>query len=331
MGPYRVAVIGCGGRGKAHLKAFADSPRFEVVGLSDRQSAAITAAQEEASVTAPGFENFHELLAQLRPEVVACCLWTPMHLEVIEACIEAGVKVVLSEKPIAPTWGATLRIKDLAEASGTLVSFCHQRRFSAGNQLIRKMIRDGRLGTVQRLDLYSVPHLMDCGTHTFDQALSFIGEIEPKWVLAGADTSATVTYFDLPAEAMSVGQIGFEGGVRANFQNGGPDLDIWAGVRVYGDQGWAEADWEGNKIKAVVYDDPSFNFEQPSTTHEAQMKLMVNEVLDCYESGSESEVSLQKAFRAAQIIFAAYESIRVRKRIEIPFEGFVDHPLFPAL
>jgi predicted dehydrogenase len=327
----KAALIGCGGRGKAHALGLADDKRVAVVGLVDPNEEAAKALNEEHSFGARLYTDYCEMLDKERPDVVVSATWTPLHLPVFRACVESGIKAVLSEKPMAPTWGECLETSRLADESGCQLTFCHQRRFAKGNRLARKLIHEGALGEIQRMDLYSPPNMLDCGTHTFDQALSFNGESPAKWVLAAIDTSTTVRWFDVSAEGTAVGTVVFENGVRASFQFGGPDLDIWGGVRVVGSDGFLEVMWDGQFKRAVRYDDHAWNPVPEEDTHDDHMRAYVHEALDSLENGSEPELSHRKALRAAEIIFACYESVRRHQRIELPVSGFEDNPFLTML
>lgn len=83
------------------------------------------------------------MLAAEKPEVVALCLWTKYHLPVFKDCVDAGVKAVMMEKPMAVTYGECREMAALAEKSGVQLSFAHQRRFSPKNFLVRRLIREG--------------------------------------------------------------------------------------------------------------------------------------------------------------------------------------------
>jgi hypothetical protein len=48
------------------------------------------------------------------------------------------------------------------------------------------------------------------------------------------------------------------------------------------------------------------------------MSAYVRNALDCLASGEEPVLSHRKALRAAEIIFALYESMRRRARVELP-------------
>jgi predicted dehydrogenase len=270
------------------------------------------------------------MLSREKPNVVITCLWTPLHLPIFRDCVEAGVKAVLSEKPMAPTWGESLEMGRLADESGCQLTFCHQRRFRKGNLAARRLIEEGRFGKVQRMDLYSPPNLLDCGTHTFDQALSFNKETPAKWAMGAVDASEPIKWFDVSAEAMATGLVVFENGVRAYLQTGGPDVDMRSGVRVLGSEGFIEVQWDGQWSRAVVYDEPGWQPPAIEGADDDPMIDVVRNALDCLESGDEPLLSHHHALRAAEIIFALYESVRRHARIELPLDT-VDNPFLTML
>jgi UDP-N-acetyl-2-amino-2-deoxyglucuronate dehydrogenase len=323
---YRVGVIGCGGRAKAHVPALLADGRARIVALADVKPEAATAMDTEFALGAAHYTDHREMLAQEKPDVVVSCLWTPLHLPVFRDCVEAGVRAVLSEKPMAPTWGDCRALAQLAETSGVQLTFCHQRRFAPGNQLVRKLIGDGLIGPLERLDLYSPPNLLDCGTHTFDQALSFNAETPARWALGAVDASQPLRWFGVDSEAMAVGTIVFENGVRATLQVGGPDMDLWGGVRVTGRDGFLAVTWDGQIQRAVIYGDPAWTPPAVLDDPDAPMRGVVKNALDCLASSTEPELSWQKALRAAEIIFALYESVRRHARVTLPLIDVDDNP-----
>ncbi|MFC4778934.1 Gfo/Idh/MocA family protein [Paenibacillus sp. GCM10023252] len=329
---YRVAFIGCGQRAHEHAIGIQADPRCQVVALSDIQAAsAVRLADTFGFSDAAVYTDHKEMLAQEKPDVVVTCLWTHLHLPVFRDCALAGVKAVLCEKPMAPTWGDCLEMGRLAEETGCQLTFSHQRRMAAGNKQVRKWLDAGVFGELQRLELYAPPNLLDCGTHTFDQALSYMQECSPKWVLGAVDTSETLAWFGLPSESVVTGHVVFDNGVRATLQFGGPDMDMWGGVRVTGSKGFIEVFWDGDIRETVLYADPAWTAPSLPTSSAEQMTSMVRHVLDCLESGDEPEVSVHKALRASEIIFALYESVRRHARVEFPLQGVEDNPFVTML
>lgn len=289
--------------------------------MSDVKLEAAQAMNDEAGLKAALYSDHQAMLAKEKPDVIVTCLWTRLHLPVFRDCAQAGVRAVMSEKPMAPTWGECLEMGQIAQATGCQLTFSHQRRFAAGNQLVRRLIAEGRIGKILRMDLYSPKNLLDCGTHTFDQALSFNGESPAKWALGAVDTSSLIKWFDVSAEGMATGLVVFENGVSAHFRVGTPDQDMGSGVRVIGEAGFIEVDWDGKLGRAVVYDDPTWKPPAEETQDKgSQMIGLVGNALDSLERGVEPELSYKKALRATEIIFALYESVRRRARVELPLD-----------
>jgi predicted dehydrogenase len=324
---YKVAMIGCGGRGRDHVPALIADKRCDVIAVADLRQEAGEAINKDFGLTATVYTDHLEMLQTEKPDIVVLTLWTTLHLRVFKDCVNAGVRAVLSEKPMAPTWGEYEEIARIADESGCQLTFCHQRRFAKGNLLVRKLINEGVFGKVERMDLYSVKNLLDCGTHTFDQALSFNHESPAKWVLGAVDTTEVLNWFGVSAEGMFCGHIVFENGVRANIQAGGPDMDLWAGVRVIGSEGFIEVDWDGKIKRAIVYADPSWTVPtlvEPEGFN--PMTDVVQNAIDCLESGEVPELSWKKALRAGEIIFSLYESVRRNRAVTLPLTGIADNP-----
>jgi predicted dehydrogenase len=305
-----------------HLTAALTDPRCKVVALSDINLAAAEAMNTEHKLGAAVFTDHRQMLRQIKPDIVVTCLWTPLHLPVFRDCAEAGVRAVLSEKPMAPTWGECLEMARLADETPCQLTFSHQRRFAEGNQLVRKLIHEGRFGKILRMDLYATQNVLDCGTHTFDQALSFNDESPARWAMGAIDTSKFIKWFDVSAENMATGLVMFDNGVPATFQIGVPERDMHTGVRVIGDEGFIEADWDGKLGQAVVYNDPAWKPEiLPTVDIPAQMIGMFRDTVDSLDNGVEPELSHRKALRATEILFAIYESVRQNRRIELPVQS----------
>jgi UDP-N-acetyl-2-amino-2-deoxyglucuronate dehydrogenase len=328
---YRTAFIGCGKRAHEHAVGVQADDRCQVVALADISAESSAALNEAFGFGAAVYADYQEMLAEVKPDIVVLCLWTPLHLPVFRACVEAGVKAVLSEKPMAAEWGECLEMARLAEEAGCQLTFSLQRRFAAGNRTVRRMIREGKLGQLLRMDLYSPPNLLDCGIHTFDQAMSFMDETPARWVLGAVDASETYNWFNVPSESVAAGLIVFDNGVRANIQAGGPDMDMWGGVRVIGSAGFLEVMWDGELRGGAIYAEPDWRPEVEVTAGPEQMTGMVRHAVDCLASGDEPEMSHTRALRASEIIFAFYESVRRNARVSLPISGFTDSPFISML
>ena len=145
------------------------------------------------------------------------------------------------------------------------------------------------------------------------------------------DTQKTLNWFDVRSESTATGTLFYANGVRAVIQAGGPDMDIWGGLRVTGSEGFIEVFWDGNPGQGRIYSDPSWRPEAVAADPQEQTVRMVKDVVDCLETGRESEISHQRALAASEVIFAFYESVRTQGRVELPLAGITDNPLHAIL
>lgn len=327
MNKYKVAIIGCGGRGTLHAEAIKSEKRCEVVALVDIKPEAAEKVKADNDFSAKLYTDYKEMLSIEKPDVTVIALWTPLHFQVFKDCAESGVKVVFSEKPMTPTWGESVETAEISERTGCQLSYSHQRRFALGNLNVRKLLNEGLIGKIERMDLFAFMNLLDCGTHTFDQAFSFINEVPAKWVLGAVDTTDTINWFDVRSEKLAVGAMMYENGITANIYIGEPLQKLVNGVRIYGEKGFLEVDWEGQIQRGAVYDDCDWKVpEYDKDYKDTNLLRAFSHIIDCYEKGIESELSYKKALKAAEIIFAFYESVRRRQIVHIPVSGFTDNP-----
>ncbi len=94
------------------------------------------------------------------------------HQPVIEAA-EAGIKVIMVEKPLAISvaWGR--KMVEACERSGSRLITEHTRRFLPHYRKIKKMIDDGAVGEVRTINYEGARPLLHNGTHTVDYAFYF--------------------------------------------------------------------------------------------------------------------------------------------------------------
>jgi UDP-N-acetylglucosamine 3-dehydrogenase len=100
---FRAAILGCGGRGRAHAAGYAAARNVRLVAVADpvAENARALAAEHEATA----YADYRALLESERPEVVSVCTWPHLHRKMVQAAIAAGARAIHCQKPMAPTWG----------------------------------------------------------------------------------------------------------------------------------------------------------------------------------------------------------------------------------
>ena len=144
--PVRLALIGLGNMGTAHLEIFAGlQPQAQISALADNH----VPSAERAAARVPTAEVFHDPLDCVRnADIDAIVVATPddTHHEIVAACIARGLPV-LCEKPLTASADGSLRLVQAERATGRrLVQVGYMRRFDADYQNMHRALQSGRVG-----------------------------------------------------------------------------------------------------------------------------------------------------------------------------------------
>jgi predicted dehydrogenase len=154
MAEIGVGLVGYKFMGRAHSNAYRQLPRFFDVDPTPRMAA--ICGRDEAGVREaadslgwPSYETDYRRLIE-RDDVGLVDVVTPgnTHREIVLAALEAG-KHVICEKPLANTLAEAGEMLAAAREAGTINAVCFNYRRAPAVQLAKKLIDEGRLGTVR--------------------------------------------------------------------------------------------------------------------------------------------------------------------------------------
>jgi len=326
MARLKVAVIGCGGRGRAQATGFAASPDAEIVACSDSFEEAATSFAEQFNVP-QRYTDHQRMLAEVQPDIVCVATWTQLHLPMIRDAIDAGAKGVFAEKPMADNWADSQTIHRLAEAAGVPLAFCHQRRFLAQFEKAKELIEAGAIGTVTRLEGHC-PNMIDWGTHWFDMINFLNGDRPANSVLGQVHVEEEVrTIFGVPVDNQGLAVVTFENDVQGLMITGFTPL----GFKVYGEEGWMEVRLGKEEMWRIRYQHAdAAGWQYPEITkyeeNDYATTLAARDFVRCVKEGRESRLASRFALATTELVFAVYESARSRRRIDLPLR-IADNPL----
>ncbi|MCC7265214.1 MAG: Gfo/Idh/MocA family oxidoreductase, partial [Candidatus Latescibacteria bacterium] len=112
----RVALIGCGDMGRQHLEVLQRLEGFEVAALCDVSAEALQRVGEQYRVAA-WYQDYEQLLEEVRPDISAVVTQTRGHVGPVVAALRRGISV-LCEKPIAIDLAEADQMVAAAAASG---------------------------------------------------------------------------------------------------------------------------------------------------------------------------------------------------------------------
>jgi predicted dehydrogenase len=146
--PIRLAIVGTGHRGWAHLAILKTLPQFQVVALADPTPANL----DRGASLAPGAQTYSDYRKMLagRKDIDAVVVITPsfLHAEVTVAALDRGLPV-LCEKPMATTVEDANRMIEASKKSGKLLYIGFQKRLVPTTAKMHELAAAGAIGPIQ--------------------------------------------------------------------------------------------------------------------------------------------------------------------------------------
>lgn len=144
----KYALIGCGRIATNHMKAAVNN-ELEIAAVCDilpeKMEELLAKHELEKDETIKRYEDYKQMIAEVKPEMVSIATESGNHAEIALFCIDNGVNLII-EKPMAMSIADADEIIKRSEEKGVVVSACHQNRFNVAIQELRKAVEAGRFG-----------------------------------------------------------------------------------------------------------------------------------------------------------------------------------------
>jgi predicted dehydrogenase len=332
MKQHSAAVIAAGSQGRVHAAGYQSVPGVELVAVADSNIAAADELARDLGIRST-YADYRELLSVEHPDLLSVCTPPASHLEIVEAAIDAGVKAIHCEKPIALSYADALRMHELALAAGVQLTFNLQRRFEPVHRFAVQQLAAGAIGDVISVEGYC-PNLPDWGSHIFDLILFYLGDAQPEWVMGQIDVTVNRYVYNAFAETSSLTQVKWANGISAIVATGRepqtPVLNLAnnTGLIVQGTAGRIQS--RGARCLVQRFGENDVVFETPFSTDASTWERGVDpaivactaeaiaDLVSSLDAGTEPVLSSRHGIVGAELIFATYESSRSRGRVTLP-------------
>jgi predicted dehydrogenase len=261
---YTVAVAGLGKRGMHHVEAVMKNPRLKLAGLCDIDTGRMEAAAQKFGVEHTD-AHAAKLLQAVKPDVFIFCTLPQIRLPMIRAGVEAGVKMIAYEKPIALSMNEALEMYKLVREAGVKTVVSHQHRYGEHYRKVKEIVAGGAIGRVHTVYGHSIGWMMHMMTHLIEYAGWYNSGADPVWVVGQA--SGCEKFADLHTSPDYIAAlVQYANGVRGIFECGAdapdvPEVDsMWHKCRIgaQGTEGFAEVltgkEGKGGGWRAVTRD-----------------------------------------------------------------------------
>jgi len=328
----RVAFIGTGkNRDKPGLMGYAmayrhaDSYRL----LDDVEMVAVADLSEEngrafceVNDIADLFADYHEMLAQVKPDIVSICTWPHLHEQMVVDCARAGVGMIYCEKPMASTIGAARNMVRVCEEEGCQLYFNHQRRYGKSFGGARKLLDDGVIGDLDRIE-WSAGNLYDYGSHNFDMANYFNNETPCDWAICQVDYREESLAFGQHIENQALALLHYENDVWHVIMTGEGAGAIPCHHRCIGSEGVIELGSERGALSYRTYSTGDWvvvDTDGEGMHANSFIDRAVSDSVESFRRGEWGMMNMHNALNTTEQIFACWESARQRARVDIPIE-----------
>lgn len=347
--PLRVVVIGLGQMGASHALAYHRNPDFEIVGLINRTPVELA---PELRVY-PMLRTFEEGLA-LAPDVMSINTYTDSHAELAIAAMKAGCHVFV-EKPLSVTLESAREVIATAKAASRKLVIGYILRYHpswkelirtaralGGPYVMRMNLNQPSTGgawAIHKRLLATTPPIVDCGVHYVDVMCQITDARAVQVRGMGARLAA-----DIPESQMNYGhlQVLFADGSVGWYEAGwGAMMSRTAAIvkDVVGAKGAVtlitdgevdSADIESHTMagelrihalefngEVVVGSTESIVPIHDEVGHQILCEREQAFVADAIRSDLDLTPHHEAAMRSMEIVFAAEQSIRERRAIDL--------------
>ncbi len=331
---YRIGIVGCGGMGRSHSRAWAKHPRAELAAAMDiyEESAKRVAAEYDIPAV---YTDVEEMLTKEDLDIVSITTWQGPRAEATVAAAKAGVKGIIGEKPMAASLGQADAMLAACEQNNVKLIIGHQGRYAPANIETKRLVAAGAIGQPTTVHHRAKQHagLLNTGTHAIDGWRFMLSNPETLWVIG--QTSRTTDRWERRTicEDICMGLVCFEGGARGIYEGDLPEPPVPM-PRIAGTEGIIRNGPDGNLL---LQNGDAKGWQ--TITPPPEPKNQFQELIEWIEGDiPQHRGSGAQARHTLEIMLAIYESLRIKNVVmmpmqtkELPLELMVEDGTLPVL
>lgn len=340
---YRVIQVGTGGMGsfwcRGILPQFIESGQIEVVAAVDIVPDMLVHAREGLSLP-PERCYTDARTAFTNHPADACTIVVPpaAHEHIVDLALSHGMDI-LSEKPIADTMAASVRIASKIAAANRKMGVTMSHRFDQDKSTLRSLLQSGDYGSLDYLMCRFTCNNRKFGSwgrfrHEMTDPLLIEGAIHHLDILADLAGAACSTVYaqtwnpswgEFAGDSQALVSLGFENGVRAVYEG--------AKSNAHGLNGWGQEYFRAECREAtIVLDHRSIEVRHHQAGKDSDAGIerypllerehwghlwLLAQFLDWLDGGPAMPTSVAPNLRSTATVFAAIESNRTGQAVDV--------------
>lgn len=332
---YRVGIVGAGSvgglgrRANSHAGGYRRCEEVDLMAVADINPDRLQQFGDEWDIEPKHrYSTSQAMYEDADLDIVSVTTHNFHHHEPVIEASEAGVQVILVEKPLAISVELGRKMVDVCERNGCRLIVDHTRRFLPHYRKLKKMVDEGAVGDVKTITYSGARPLLHNGTHTVDYAFYFT-PAQPRWVSGFLNDEPV-------ADPGGGGMIICDGGVVIFINCIATRRESLSDTIIAGTDGQIHfcerrGIWEHSPLVeagegyGTRYDfSPIANM--PKTLElEDYFYSATREAVDCLREGRESVSTGRDGLKALEVITAMHISHKTKTQVPLPLAEGLDH------
>ena len=345
---YRVIQVGTGGRGKVWCERILppniEDGLIEVVAAVDVNPDALKNAQDFLGLLSDQcYTDIGKAFDENRADIATIVVPPAFHEEVVDVALAHDMHV-LSEKPIADTMAASLRIAAKIKSAGKKMGVTMSHRFDQDKTTLRHELRSGRYGAIDYLVCRFTCDCRQFGSwgatfrHTMIDPLMIEGAVHHLDILADLAGAKCNTIYaqtwnpswgQFEGDSQALVTMHFENGVRAFYEGAKTNavgLNWWGQEYFRAECEKATLILNRRELERFRYDrsnqrDSSKDGDGEKVPPLQQPKWkdawLVEKFTRWLDGGEPMETNVEDNLQSVGLIFAAIESSKSKKPVKV--------------
>ncbi len=331
----RVGIVGAGGVGglggqdNSHAGGYRRCPEADLVAVADINPQRLQQFGDEWEISNQHrYETAQAMYENAKLDIVSVTTHNFHHHQPVIDAAEAGVKVILVEKPLAISVELGRKMVESCAEHGCRLIVDHTRRFLPHYRKLNRMVSEGAVGEVRTITYSGARPLLHNGTHTVDYAFYFT-DAAPQWVSGFLNDEPVADPGGGGMVACSGGVVVFINCVATRRQSlsdtiiAGTEGQIHfcerRGIWEYGPLVEASGGYGSRYDFSPVADMPE-DLELDDYFYSA-----TREAVDCLLEDRESVSTGSDGLKALEVITAMHISHKTKTLVPLPLEEGLDH------
>ena len=237
---YKAAVIGLGRMGSTfddeimhggsiflpycHAPTYCAHPQTDLIAGADPHDEQRALFGERWGVDSDHlYANHQDLLEKAKPDIVSVTTTARYRPQIVLDAVEAGVKALWVEKPIAFSLEEADAMVNACRENGVAIAVYCSRRYNPYFSETRRMIESGDLGDILQITAYAQCGLSHNGSHAID-TIRYLAGGAVSWVFGEMASDVEAASDD---DLMGNGYLAFDNGVRAYLRGTSTGVASW--------------------------------------------------------------------------------------------------------